>query len=76
MWPDHFNQCWPFSIDYHTGKRLLCENRVTLTTALGKVEFSYDFFNTTYNAFVLIYPIGEKNSSKANIILTGSKANF
>jgi hypothetical protein len=69
-WPDRFGQQWPFSIDYHAGKRLLCENRVTLTTALGKVEFSYDFFNTTYNAFVLIYPLGEKNSGKANFVVT------
>jgi len=75
-WPDKFGQQWPFSIDYYTGKKLSCENRVTLTTALGNVEFSYDFFNTTYNAFVLIYPVGEKNSSKAHIILTSSNILF
>ena len=68
-WPEVFGSKWPFALDYYLRKRLKCENGITLTTANGKVGFVYDFFNSTYNAFVLIYPKGEKTSGRTKIVI-------
>ncbi len=58
-----------FAQDYYFRKKLKCENEITLATANGDVDFVYDFFNSTYNAFVLIYPNGEKTSGRTKIVI-------
>ena len=68
-WPDVFGFKWPFAQDYYFRKKLKCENEITLATANGDVDFVYDFFNSTYNAFVLIYPNGEKTSGRTKIVI-------
>ncbi|MDB5138186.1 MAG: uncharacterized protein JWR12_102 [Mucilaginibacter sp.] len=68
-WPQEFGFNWPFLQDYYFKKKIRSAAEISLTTTSGVVEFHYDFFDTTYNAFVLIYPKGEKTGGKVKVIL-------
>ncbi len=68
-WPLEFGINWPFLQDYYFKKKFRCGCDITLTTREGLVDFQYDFFDTTYNAFVLIYPRGEKTGGKIKVYL-------
>ena len=61
---------WPFVQDYVTGRRFKKDGVMTLTTQNGEVDFTYHFFNNTYNAFVFFFPVGEKKSTKTKIIIS------
>ncbi len=69
-WPDQLGFEWPFVKDYYTGRRMKFQGSLSLKTSSGTTEFQYDFFDTSYNAFVLLYPKGEKNGRKTKIILS------
>jgi hypothetical protein len=68
-WPREFGFTWPFVKDYYFRKKITCGTELPLTTSAGVVTFCYDFFDTTHNAFVLIYPKGEKTGGKTRVIL-------
>jgi hypothetical protein len=61
---------WPFVQDYVKGRRLKKDGVMTLTTQNGEVDFTYHFFNNTYNAFVFFFPVGEKKSTRTKIIIS------
>lgn len=71
-WPEYVGYTWPFVKDFYF-KRKKTEGLVTLSTANGSSEFSYNFFDNSYNGFVLLFPVGEKQKTKTKIVLSGKK---
>jgi len=43
---------------------------ISLPTKDGSVDFTYHFFNNSYNAFVFLFPVGEKKSTRTKIIIS------
>ena len=62
---------WTFVRDYAFGRKFKKDGRLTVTTRQGEVEFSYEFFNNYYNAFVFIHPIGEVKKTRTTFIIQG-----
>jgi hypothetical protein len=65
---DYFS--WPFIRDYCGSRRFKTDGIIKLLTQNGEVDFQYHFFNNTYNAFVFLFPIGEKKRTRTKIIVT------
>lgn len=65
---DYFS--WPFIQDYCHRRKRRDDGLVTIMTENGNVDFKYHFFDNSYNAFVLLFPIGEKKSTKTKFIIT------
>lgn len=59
----------PFVQDFCFGRRYKKGGRARLETTDGSVEFAYQFFNNSYNAFVLIHPVGEIKRSRTTYII-------
>lgn len=59
IFPDKFGYTWEFTRDYYFKKKLHKDGEISLDTTNGTADFKYHFFNNSYNAFVLIFPIGE-----------------
>ena len=72
--PKNLDLSWSFVQDYYNGRRFKKDGKIDLETKNGKVEFSYQFFNNSFNAFVLIYPLGEVKKSKTTFIITGANS--
>jgi Zn-dependent peptidase ImmA (M78 family) len=70
--PNEFGYKWGFAKDYYFRKRGIVSGNISLTTENGVADFKYQFFNNSYNGFVFLYPIGEKQSSKTIIIVSES----
>jgi Zn-dependent peptidase ImmA (M78 family) len=68
--PEEFDPSWAFVPHVFFRKRGIIKGTLALSTENGIVDFNYHFFNNTYNSFVLLYPFGEKQSSKTKIIIT------
>ncbi len=66
--PETLGYKWAFVQDYYFQKKMTKTKNITLTTENGEADFIYQFFNNTYNAFVFIYPIGEKKSVIKKIV--------
>lgn len=60
---------WPFVQDYYFGRKMKYNGEISLSTQNGELECSYQFFNSTYNGFVFIFPKGEKIKSRTTFIL-------
>lgn len=73
-WPEQFDYNWAFVKDYTHGRRMKMDGIIVLPTKKGEQEFEYHFFNTTWNAFVLIFPKNENRKSKVTYILGGNKS--
>lgn len=69
--PQKLELSWPFVQDYSIGRKLKKDGLLKLKTKNGNVDFSYQFFNNSYNAFVFIYPVGEAKRSKTTFIIQG-----
>lgn len=70
--PDEFDTTWGFTKHFLLRKRGIIKGSITLFTENGFTDFNYNFFNNSYNAFVLLNPIGEKQSSKTTFVLSES----
>jgi len=68
--PEKLNSDFPFIIDYSRKRRFHKEGSIQLMTKNGFEEFSYHYFNNSYNVFVLIIPVGEKIISRTKIYVT------
>jgi len=68
-WPSDFGFRWPFVKDYYFKKKVVSGSEITLTTSAGDTNFCYDFFDTTHNAFVLVYPKGEKTGGRTKVVI-------
>lgn len=63
---------WGFVQDYYLKRKFKKDGVILLPTDNGEVEFNYHFFNNGFNAFVFIFPEGEKKSTSTKIIMTNS----
>lgn len=72
-WEHQLGYKWSFVQDYYFGKRFKTDGIISLITSDGEVIFNYHFFNNSYNAFVLFFPVGEIQKSKVTFIVTDSK---
>ena len=61
---------WPFIQDYCGNRKLKTDGLITLFTENGEVDFHYHFFNNSFNAFVFLFPVGEKKRTKTKIIVS------
>lgn len=68
--PLELGYTWKFVQDYYHKRKFRKDGLITLTTKDGESNFVYHFFNNGYNAFVFLFPIGEKKSSRTNIVIT------
>ncbi|SDD77548.1 ImmA/IrrE family metallo-endopeptidase [Niabella drilacis] len=73
-WPATFDFKWAFASSYLIGRKGVLSDSIKLQTLNGNTEFNYQFFNNSYNGFVLLYPNGEKQRSRTNIIITESSS--
>lgn len=71
--PFELGYTWLFVQDYYFRRKFKKVDSISLPTDTGSVNFTYHFFNNGYNAFVFIFPLGEKKSSRTKIILTGKE---
>lgn len=71
-WPDEFDSTWAFATMYFLGRKGVIPGSITLQTANGYTDFNYQFFNNSYNGFVFLYPVGEKQTSRTRIIVSES----
>lgn len=60
----------PFFIDFYIKRKLKTDGSVELETQNGSVKYNYHFFFNGYNAFVLLFPVGEKQRSRTKIIIS------
>ncbi len=68
-WNDSFGIEWPFVQDYISNRRFHNDGWLTYSINGSKnFSFDYHFFDNTYNAFVLIKPTGEFQSSKTKFV--------
>ncbi|MBK8609374.1 MAG: ImmA/IrrE family metallo-endopeptidase [Chitinophagaceae bacterium] len=67
--PNEFCLSWNFVKHHFSKRRGIIDGELTLSTKNGFTEFKYHFFNNTYNSFVLLFPSGEKQTSRTKIIL-------
>lgn len=68
--PPRLECCWAFVQDYCYRRKFKKDGLVTLTTEVGEINFTYQFFFNGYNAFVFLYPVGEKKSSRTKIVIS------
>lgn len=74
--PLELGYTWAFVQDYYFGRKFKKDCSITLTTQNGVADFTYHFFNNGYNAFVFLFPYGEKKSSSTKIILIDNDFQF
>lgn len=72
-WPEEFGFTWGFLKQYYFGvKGVKTTDEITLIINGDDVKFRYHFFNNSFNAFILIFPIGENKPTRTKIILKDS----
>ncbi len=71
--PDSFGLEWDFVKAYHYRRKGIVSGEVNIATQNGTEAFVFQFFNNSYNGFVLLYPVGERQSSRTTIIIAESK---
>jgi len=68
--PDELGYKWAFVKDYYHKRKLTKNGFISLPTDNGEADFNYHFFYNTYNAFVFVFPIGERKSPQTKILIT------
>lgn len=68
--PTEIERVYPFIQDYCSNLKLKKDGLVSLPTKNGSVDFTYHFFDNTYNAFVFLFPVGEKKSTRTKFIIS------
>jgi len=67
IWEKNLSIKWPFVQDVYMRRRFHTEGQVAFNTKDKKLTtFTYHYFNNTFNTFVLIIPVGEKNYSRTS----------
>jgi len=72
-WPELFGLEWSFAKDYYSNRKGIIPGTVEIGTGNGAECFHYQFFNNHYNGLVFLFPVGEKQSSKIDLILTTAR---
>ena len=68
--PIELGYTWEFVKDFYHRRKFKKDGSITLSTQNGEADFNYHFFFNGYNAFVFLFPIGEKKSSRTKIVVT------
>ena len=68
--PIELGYTWTFVQDYYNRRKFKKDGSITFFTESGETNFVYHFFCNGYNAFVFLFPVGEKKSSRTKIIVT------
>ncbi|WP_192350342.1 ImmA/IrrE family metallo-endopeptidase [Algoriphagus sp. Y33] len=68
-WNPTLGFTWPFVKDYYFGRKMNCNGEISLPTQNGELKCNYQFFNSSYNGFVFIFPKGEKIKSRTTFVL-------
>ena len=68
--PSEIDRVYPFVHDYCCNRKLKKDGLVSLPTKNGVVDFTYHLFNNSYNAFVFLFPVGEKKSTRTKFIIS------
>jgi Zn-dependent peptidase ImmA (M78 family) len=67
--PENIERVYPFVNDYCCKRKHKKDGLMSLPTKNGSVDFTYHFFDNSYNGFTLLFPIGEKKSTRTKIII-------
>jgi len=67
IWETEIGVKWQFVQDYLRKRRFHTDGVCCLFTKDGPLTFQYHYFFNTFNAFVFIFPLGEKNVSRTKI---------
>ncbi len=70
-WNTTLGFTWSFVKDYYYKKKYKKDGQISLKTSNGSVDFQYHFFDNSYNAFVLFFPMNEKTKSKIKFVVSG-----
>jgi hypothetical protein len=68
--PLGIDRIYPFVQDYCCNRKFKKDGLVSLPTKNGLINFTYHFFNNSYNAFVFLFPVGEKKSTSTRITIS------
>ena len=68
--PEDIDRIYPFVDDYCSNRKHKKNGSMSLPTKNGSVDFTYHFFNNSFNGFVFLFPIGERKSTRTKIIVT------
>lgn len=68
--PNELGYKWAFVKDYYFKKKFHQDGEIPLVTLNGEVNFSYHFFNNGHNAFVFLFPKGERQKARTKVIIT------
>ena len=71
-WADELDHTFRFVQEYCQGRRYHLDGSFNLNTHDGPSVFNYHFFNSTYNAFIFLFPKGEKIKSRTKFIVTSA----
>lgn len=69
--PIELGYTWEFVKDYYHKRRFKTDGIVNLPTENGESNFHYHFFYNSYNAFVFVFPLGEKKTTRRTIVIGG-----
>lgn len=68
VFPNYLDLNFPFMSDLLENK-MIGNGSFVLKYGASTMSFDYQFFNNSYNYFIFMYPKGEMNKSRTNIIL-------
>jgi len=71
-WEKELDDTFKFVQEYCNGRRYHLDGQITLSTYDGNSDFKYHFFNSTYNAFIFLFPKGEKIKSRTKFVITNT----
>ena len=71
-WENELGYTWSFVKDYYHGRKFLIDREISITTNDGDIDCTYHFFNSTYNAFVFLFPKGEKIKTRTKFVIQGA----
>ncbi len=70
--PFELGWTWEFVQDYYLKRRFRKDGITILPTDNGEITCHYDFFYNGFNAFVFLFPEGEKKSTRTKIVMVNS----
>lgn len=68
-WPNSFGYKWEFMQDHCFKRKFKTNGTICLPLKNENRDFSYHFFDNSYNAFVMIFPKGENKATRNRIII-------
>ncbi len=68
-WPDKCGFEYTFVKDMQFKRKDHQDGQIAVTTESNEIlTLNYHFFDNTFNVFVMLFPLGEKNKSRVKIV--------